>query len=235
MSQALPRRPHLESLRKQARQLVRAHRAGDPGACERIRRYIHKLRQVPDPVLCREPFPFQSAQCVVAREYGFPNWGELTKAVDIIRQAESAMLAEVDDARHRGQPLHILVRKHVVQEVWERVAQHCAPTPVLLSEWPKSLTDEAFLEALEGAAVVVASPDTLGFPVMYERLRVDEEPQLAHLLGRTRAFLNMPRSDERTPLIISGPDPDSDGDRDLISMYCTELYGLYAAVSDHRY
>ena len=167
-------------------------------------------------------------------EYGFSNWSELTKAVDIIRQAETAMPAEVDDALRGAQPLHILVRKHVVQEVWEGISQHCAPTPVLLAEWPGPLPGEDFVKALERATVVVTSPDAIGFPVMYERLRDDREPRLETLLKRTRAFLNVPRSDERTPLIISGPDP-SGGDKELISMYCPELFGFYATVSDHRY
>ena len=236
MSRALPRRPHLDSLRKQARQLVRMHRAAEPEAAERIRKYMPRSHRVPEATLQQDPFTFQSAQCVIAREYGFHNWGELVKAVDIIRQAQQAMLDEVDGALKRGQPIHVLVPRHVSQEVLVQLAEHCGPAQVHEVEWPKESPDDVFASDLANAPVVVGSPDALAFPIMYERLRgPDAERALARLTGESHAFVNVPSSDERSPLIISGRDQETGVVRDLISMHLTEFYEFYSSMADHRY
>jgi hypothetical protein len=162
-----------------------------------------RLRHVPEATLLQGPFSFQSAQCVVAREYGFHNWGERVTAVDIIRQAEHAMLDEVDGAHTRGQPIHVLVPRDVSHEVVGRLAEHCGPAQVLEVQLPKGNPDDALAAGLANARVVVGSPDALAFPIMYERLQ-DPGTQLAltHLVGEARAFANVPASDERSPLII---------------------------------
>ncbi len=58
MSGSLPAAPNLEQLRKQAKDLVRAHRAGDA------------------------PLKLSDAQRVIAREYGFPSWPRLRAYVE---------------------------------------------------------------------------------------------------------------------------------------------------------
>jgi len=68
----LPARPSLESLRKQAKKLTRGIAAGDPDA---IRRARARLPQAKLPLSQRD------AQLVLAREYGFAGWQELTKEV----------------------------------------------------------------------------------------------------------------------------------------------------------
>ncbi|MGH3035810.1 MAG: ankyrin repeat domain-containing protein, partial [Gaiellaceae bacterium] len=60
----MPAAPGLEQLRKQAKELLRAHRAGDPAAAARVA--AHHPR--PD-----EPLKLAGAQLVVARELGFPS------------------------------------------------------------------------------------------------------------------------------------------------------------------
>ena len=69
---SLPARPSLESLRKQAKKLARAIAAGDAPAIARAR--LH-LPNVAVPVTQR------NAQLVIAREYGFAGWRELTAEV----------------------------------------------------------------------------------------------------------------------------------------------------------
>jgi ankyrin repeat protein len=65
----LPPRPDLDQLRRQARELLRAARAGDEDAVVRIRAVS------PSPTLT-------SARLVIAREYGFPSWGRLKTEVE---------------------------------------------------------------------------------------------------------------------------------------------------------
>ena len=71
-SQSLPPRPSLESLRKQAKKLSREIAAGDAGAIERAR------AQLPNVVL---PLTQRNAQLVIAREYGYSGWQDLTAEV----------------------------------------------------------------------------------------------------------------------------------------------------------
>jgi ankyrin repeat protein len=64
----LPSAPSLEQLRKRAKDLVRAHRAGDPDAGKRVEA-AH-----PHPP---EALKLSDAQLVIAREHGFPSWPRL--------------------------------------------------------------------------------------------------------------------------------------------------------------
>src|SRR5881296_3917813 len=69
---SLPPRPSLESLRKQAKKLARDITAGDAGAIARAR------AQLPSVDL---PLAQRNAQLVIAREYGYAGWRDLTAEV----------------------------------------------------------------------------------------------------------------------------------------------------------
>lgn len=71
-SKSLPARPSLESLRKQAKKLARDIAAGDAVAIARAR------VQLPDVGL---PLSQRNAQLVLAREYGYAGWQDLTAEV----------------------------------------------------------------------------------------------------------------------------------------------------------
>jgi hypothetical protein len=71
-SKSLPARPSLESLRKQAKKLARDIAAGDAGAIARAR------AQLPNVDL---PLTQRNAQLVIAREYGYAGWQDLTAEV----------------------------------------------------------------------------------------------------------------------------------------------------------
>jgi Ankyrin repeats (3 copies) len=71
-SKSLPARPSLESLRKQAKKLARGIAAGDAGALARAR------VQLPHVDL---PLTQRNAQLVIAREYGYAGWQDLTAEV----------------------------------------------------------------------------------------------------------------------------------------------------------
>jgi ankyrin repeat protein len=71
-SKSLPARPSLESLRKQAKRLARDIAAGDAGAIARAR------VRLPDVDL---PLSQRNAQLVLAREYGYAGWQDLTAEV----------------------------------------------------------------------------------------------------------------------------------------------------------
>src|SRR5262245_48984378 len=71
-SKSLPSHPSFESLRKQAKKLVRQFAEGEPEALARV------YAQLPAPNL---PLSLRDAQLVVAREYGFAGWQDLRTAV----------------------------------------------------------------------------------------------------------------------------------------------------------
>jgi ankyrin repeat protein len=72
-SSSLPAAPSLEQLRKQAKELLRAHRAGDPGALARV------VAHHPHP---EKPVKLAGTQLVVAREHGFASWPRLRAYVE---------------------------------------------------------------------------------------------------------------------------------------------------------
>ena len=73
MSASLPAAPSLEQLRKQAKDLLRAHRAGDPDAAARVAAH----HPHPD-----EPLKLAGAQLVIAREHRLPSWPRLRDYVE---------------------------------------------------------------------------------------------------------------------------------------------------------
>src|SRR5436190_12447095 len=68
----LPARPSLDSLRKQAKKLARDAAAGSGEAIARV------LAQLPRRAL---PLSNRDAQLVIAREFGFAGWPDLTAEV----------------------------------------------------------------------------------------------------------------------------------------------------------
>jgi hypothetical protein len=71
-SKFLPAHPSFESIRKQARKLVRQMASNDADAVARVHAHL------PAPIL---PLTLRDAQLVLAREYGFAGWQDLRAAV----------------------------------------------------------------------------------------------------------------------------------------------------------
>jgi len=76
---SLPARPSLEQLRKQAKELLKGYRAGDPSAVARF--HSHHPRGISD-----ERLSLADAQLVLAREYGFPSWAKLKHHVESLQR-----------------------------------------------------------------------------------------------------------------------------------------------------
>ena len=228
MSKALPRKPHADSLRAQARQLLREHQSGQAEALERIRAHSSGSPSA--------EFTLQSSQRVLAREYGFKCWADLMEAVQVLRRADSDLLPAVDAALQGGQPLHVLVRSHTVAEIVGMIEAHCGREPLTLGEVGEERRISTSLSRLTEASLVVGAAHELGFLVMYERLGKPEGPwAFDDLLAKVHAFVNMPLLDDTSPLIISGWDEERGEARDLISMHLPEVYALYGSMADHRF
>jgi ankyrin repeat protein len=81
-SSSLPAAPRMEQLRKQAKELLRAHRAGDAGAVARVAAHH------PHP---EKPVKLAGTQLVVAREHGFPSWARLRAYVERVAAHGAAL------------------------------------------------------------------------------------------------------------------------------------------------
>jgi hypothetical protein len=110
-SKSLPARPSLESLRKQAKKLARDIAAGDAGAIARAR------VQLPHVNL---PLTQRNAQLVIAREYGYAGWQDLS--------------AEVSKRLGKGVEWAVTqARRAIHDNDVERLKQLLAEYPALLS------------------------------------------------------------------------------------------------------
>jgi len=77
MTRALPPTPSLEALKKQAKAILKAHKAGDPSCCKTPR----KLRQFADQSdadVLAAGLKLTEAQYAVAMDYGVDSWAELS-------------------------------------------------------------------------------------------------------------------------------------------------------------
>lgn len=111
-SKFLPPRASFESIRKQAKKLVRQAAAGDADALARVH------VQLPVPML---PLSLRDAQLILAREYGFAGWQDLRAAV--LRQEGRGMewaAAEAERAIHDNsiKRLAQLVREYPALLSW---------------------------------------------------------------------------------------------------------------------
>jgi hypothetical protein len=88
----LPLRPHLDQLKKQAKELLGAHKRRDPEALERIRTSLPSMASCSPSEIARAHFALHDAQSTIAREYGFHSWNELRAGVE--KRNDSAALLD---------------------------------------------------------------------------------------------------------------------------------------------
>jgi len=79
---SLPARPSLEQLRKQAKDLLRDVRAGEPAAIARLRAQAPRATRQASP----DSATLADAQHALAHEYGFASWAKLKRHVESIEQ-----------------------------------------------------------------------------------------------------------------------------------------------------
>jgi ankyrin repeat protein len=91
----LPVRPHLEQYKKQAKELVKAWKAGDSKAIARVRKNHPRIQKLRDAELPRTKVALADAQWVIAREYGFESWAKFAKHVEaLMRERVVASLSD---------------------------------------------------------------------------------------------------------------------------------------------
>ena len=135
-SKSLPARPSLESLRKQAKKLARDIAAGDAGAIARARVHLPNVDL---------PLTQRNAQLVIAREYGYAGWQDLT--------------AEVSKRLGHGLEWAAAQARRVIHDNdVERLKQLLAEYPALLS-WQGDDDDGGLLGIATGAYGDAGDPE----------------------------------------------------------------------------
>jgi hypothetical protein len=127
-SKSLPPRPSLESLRKQAKKLARDIAAGDASAIARARVHVPHVDV---------PLTQRNAQLVIAREYGYTGWQDLT--AEVSKRLGKGLEWAVEQARR-------IIHDNDV----ERLKQLLAEYPALLS-WRGEDEDGGLLGMATGA------------------------------------------------------------------------------------
>src|SRR5688572_843518 len=82
--------PNFDQFKHQAKDLLKAYRAGDADAVAQVNRH----EQAPDPAA----FALHDAQRVLARSYGFPSWPKLKSYVEMIGNYRQPEPKSDDDA-----------------------------------------------------------------------------------------------------------------------------------------
>jgi ankyrin repeat protein len=77
MQRKLPPRPNLEQLKKQAKMLLKGHRAANPQTLKRIQENHPRWRQASEATIQSAHFALSDAQRVIANGYGFETWSKL--------------------------------------------------------------------------------------------------------------------------------------------------------------
>jgi hypothetical protein len=93
MPRALPPHPSLDQLKNQAKDILKAHRSGDPAACAILRR-LPGLSSAGDAQLLAAGITLNDAQFALAKEYGFENWQALKRRVETLTASAGLRSAE---------------------------------------------------------------------------------------------------------------------------------------------
>jgi hypothetical protein len=88
----LPPNPNLDHLRYQAKDLLKAHVAHDPGAAQRIREFHPRFNSASDAEIFDVQLKLSDAQLAIAREHGFPSWARLKRRVERPTSADNLNL-----------------------------------------------------------------------------------------------------------------------------------------------
>ena len=94
---SLPRRPDIDQLKRQAKELLADYRRGNPEATERFRKSLPAAVGRDDQAIAQLRLRLHDAQSCIAREYGFASWVDLSSFVDAtrLRASEPAVLEAV--------------------------------------------------------------------------------------------------------------------------------------------
>ena len=183
----LPASPDLDHLRKQAKRLLRAFRAGDGEAIARFRSSLPAAQNRPTALVAAQPYRLHDAQSVIAREHGFRSWLELKRHVDWCRSSE---------AERRTRWLELVFSERARERALSRRMLEAEPGLALGAPWLACLTGdtgrlEAALDADADFANRPAGPYTMPPLALVANSQLIWEPAFAPgLLASARLLIS---------------------------------------------
>jgi Lon protease-like protein len=222
MRHELPPRANLEHLKKQAKDLLDAHKRADPEALGRIRDAVPSFRGKSDEEIARTAFALHDAQSAIAREYGQKSWNDLRAAV--AAQAAGADQGPSDDLLRALMPLPFPAEVGaVLRDVASRRRNGASGKDAAQAPFPDSLPvlpmrDALFVPGAVGPihvarpssraaidAALARTPQTLA--IFAQRKAEQEEVDAAglHPVG-CEALIHacIPEGDDRSWLVVEG-------------------------------
>ena len=131
-SRQLPANPSLNSLKKQAKQLLKAHQSGEFEACSRFQQALPRFSNLPESLLQSEKFILADAQGVIACEYGFESWPKMKGHIQSLN-GNGSLLQRIQEAITSGdrEVLKALFEAHPdlqqkIQDAYRRKSQFLA-------------------------------------------------------------------------------------------------------------
>ncbi|HTQ48357.1 MAG TPA: LON peptidase substrate-binding domain-containing protein [Polyangiaceae bacterium] len=222
MSRELPPRANLEHLKKQAKDLLDAHKRADAEALGRIRDAVPSFRGKSDDEIARAPFALHDAQSAVAREYGQKSWNDLRAAVEA-QAAAGADQGLSDDLLRALMPLPFpaevgAVMRDVASPERKGVRMNAAKAPFPESLPVIPMRDALFVPGAVGPihvgrpstraaidAALARTPQTLA--IFAQRKAEQEEVDAAglHPVGCEAVIhAHIPDGDDRSWLVVEG-------------------------------
>ena len=93
MSLSLPPKPNLEQLKKQAKDLLKAHQNGDNSVCETFG-LVHRFADATAREILDSSVSLQEAQFALALAYGYKDWSALKAYVESTETERGSIKAE---------------------------------------------------------------------------------------------------------------------------------------------
>ena len=161
--------PNLEQLKKQAKDLRKAHAAGSPEAAKRLKVYVGRFSDLGAENVLSADLALRDAQHVIAREHGFAGWQDMLEVVSpkdapTFRQlvADSVDYSEDELLPVQLQQVEILERDDgrdaavVLRGDHDRIIVMCFGDFAGLAllrrikggDWPRPLTHDLFSQCL---------------------------------------------------------------------------------------
>jgi hypothetical protein len=206
----LPRDPHLDHLRGQARTLQRRIREGSPEAVALVREFHPRYPTLAARTPEATGFTRAQAQLVVARSYGFPSWARLREHLEVVdrysrspyRPSVGGTLATRDDLVREFLLLACLTYGDDHPDRWRRASELLVDNPGLATATIHTMA--AAGEAAAARELLALRPDQArleGGPHRWEPLMYAAYSRIEPLPGRSTV-------DVARALLDHGADPD---------------------------
>ena len=175
MPKSFPPNPSLENLKKQAKQLLKAVKAGDPEAIGRIRSTHYRFSDSSPEDISQIEVSLRETQHVIAQEYGFPTWQRLSSLVRLFEKGQGNSQRIAFFLSHLDPDLSSSVLYRLPEEMQGDVVVHMASGKFdeSLSQEMKTIHPDEILNDVEGPKVAAEILNRIGSSI--------ERPILDHM------------------------------------------------------